>query len=174
MSLKYKFYRARKIIADLDPTGRSCLDRICRDVQAAEVDLQNAARPLLEICNNQCEGLCCRNIDPDSLISLGDMVYILALDADVSVKVQKALNKEKPFFTRNCIFLKNGVGPCMFRWDVRPEICITSFCFLETNIRKETARVKRRFFRLRLYIAFRKLGVFRLLSSPHWKSRNRE
>jgi len=161
MSLKYKVRKAREIIDGFGPADREGLVRICQDLRTAEAELQTAARPLLEICNTRCEGLCCRNIDPDSLISLGDMVYVLAMDETVFPAIQAALKEEKPFFTSKCIFLKEGVGPCIFRWDVRPEICITSFCFSDVPVSKEIARVKRRFFKLRWYIAFRKFRFLR-------------
>ena len=161
MSLKYKFMKAQEIIDQLRPKDRKRLERICGDIQAAEAALQTAARPLLRVCNTRCEGLCCRNIDPDSLISLEDMVYILAVDKAVSPVIQMALEKEKPFFTKKCIFLEEGIGPCIFRVDVRPEICVTSFCFSDTPVRKEIARVKRCFFKLVWFIAFRKIKLIR-------------
>ncbi len=161
MSLKYKFRKAQEIIDQLGLKDRKRLERICGDIRAAEADLQNAARPLLAICNTRCEGLCCRNIEPDSLISLADMVYILAVDKAVSPAIRKALEKEKPFFTINCVFLREGIGPCIFRRDVRPEICVTSFCFSDTPVRKQIARVKRCFFKLGWYIAPRKIKFFR-------------
>lgn len=165
MSLKYKFGKARKVLGKLEPKDWMQLKKICDELRMAEADLQKSAKPLLEICNHRCEGLCCRNIYPDSLIGLWDMIYILATDRTIAGKISEAIQQEKPLFPSDCIFLENGVGPCIFQSDVRPEICITSFCFSETPLGKEISRVKWMFFKLRWYFRLRKFGVFNRLDS---------
>jgi hypothetical protein len=47
------------------------------------------------------------------------------------------LKKEPALYISDCIFLKNGTGPCIFPHSVMPEMCITTFCFDETPAKKE-------------------------------------
>jgi hypothetical protein len=59
------------------------------------------------------------------------------------------------FFASDCLFLKNGLGPCLFPEGLRPERCVTSFCRVEPSIEKEIGRVMGEFSRLVRFFWFR-------------------
>jgi hypothetical protein len=160
MSLRYKFEKANRIIEQLDPNDRKHLHQRCEAVRAAEIVLQDSAGRLLKICNTKCKGLCCRNIDADMVITLEDMIFALTVDPSIAPAIEDMLRKEAGLFRPNCIFLKDEVGPCLFRPDGRPEMCITSFCFSETGLNREITRVRWSFFKLRWHLMSVKFKTF--------------
>ena len=148
MSLKYCYRKARTIVDNLPADGRRRIERIGKDIRQSERELLLAGEALMERCVGGCQGLCCRNIQPESLIHLWDFVYILSVRRDMGDRIAAHLEKEDPLFPADCIFLENGVGPCIFPPDVRPERCLTAFCFSADPIQKEIRQVKIRFHRL--------------------------
>jgi hypothetical protein len=125
-------------------------------VSRAEAALSRAAAPLLNRCTTVCQGLCCRNIVPDTLIDTMDFVFALSLDCTLENGIARHLEKEDPLYATDCIFLKDGIGPCIFPTTLRPQVCITTFCGDDREIKKEIARVKRAFFRLEWFVRLRK------------------
>jgi hypothetical protein len=148
MRLSYQFNKARRILAGMDAGDLKRLRGICADIRTAEEDLLAAAAEKMHRCTSVCQGLCCRNVQLDAVIGLWDFVYILALEGASCQKIASCLEKETPFFSSDCIFLKGGVGPCIFPSNVRPEICVTAFCTDDTVVKKEIGRVKRNYLRL--------------------------
>lgn len=155
MGLKHSFKTARKKIEGLDADERKILSAICNNIHDAQDTLTKKAAPLLANCM-ACRGLCCRNIQPADIITEWDLVYILAMAPAVEDAVADCLAGES-FFPSDCIFLKNGTGPCLFPDGLRPERCIISFCRVEPSVEKEIGRVMEGFSRLIRFFMFRPL-----------------
>lgn len=156
MGLNYNFNKAGKIISQLSPDELETLENICHEIQAAENALIKKAEENLVRCLKKCEGLCCRNIRLDEIISLHDLIYILTVQNSMRAEISKCLENEDPFFPADCIFLAGGKGPCIFPSNVRAAICITTFCDKEAPIKKEIQSVKRNFIKLNWFILTRK------------------
>jgi hypothetical protein len=164
MSLLNSYHQSAKIVQQWPSGRRPLLAHLCRRIQDAERNLNAAAALRLEDCLKDCRGLCCRNLQLDAVFGIPDFVYILALTPALDAKIEECLRHEDPFFTSNCLFLERGVGPCIFPPDLRPEVCITSFCRGDDAIKAEIRRVKIDFWKLGVFLHFRKAPlVHRLL-----------
>lgn len=155
MSLRYKFKQADKLIAGLNPGERIRLGDLCRHIQRAETHLLKAAEDILNDCGKRCQGLCCRNIHIDDIMTLLDCIHIVATAAAVRPAIDEALIREG-LYSADCIFLKGGVGPCLFPSDARPEKCILSFCRGDGIVGAEMRQVRKSFNRLARFIYFQK------------------
>jgi hypothetical protein len=165
MSLSYCYRKAARILPRLHPDSRDALNALCRQIQVAERRLNAAAAARLKGCLEECRGLCCRNLQLDAVFGVPDFVYILATDPSLDAAVAHCLRHESPIFTSDCPFLENGVGPCIFPPDVRPEVCITSFCRGDEALKPEIRRVKTCFWKLGVLVNTRRLPfVHRLLA----------
>ena len=152
MSLSYKLRRAERILERMTPEDRARLKRICSEIMAAQQDLMSAADKQMQRCIDLCEGICCRNIEMDPIISHRDLVFILALAPELGSTAHGCVSKEDPLYRTDCVFLQNGKGPCVFPHGLRPEVCVTTFCVNDRPIRTEIARVKRNFIRLSWFV----------------------
>ncbi len=161
MSLKCDFRKAERIVSKLDPDDLVRLKQICAEIRDAEVRLQEKSRKLMTRCIQRCGGICCRNLQIDLVIGHWDFVFILASNPALKEKIEECLEKEEPFFTADCIFLENGVGPCVFPSDARPEVCLVTFCDDISPIRREISDVKRKFFKLTWFFVLRKPRMFK-------------
>lgn len=157
MSLNHQFKQAKKIIRGLNSDNLKGLQKICCEIQAAEIRLQKKSRNLMTRCIQKCRGICCKNVQSDLIISHWDFVFILTMIPSLENQMLTCLEKEQPFFSSDCIFLKNGKGPCIFPDDARPEVCIVTFCDDTSMIKKEISKVKREFFKLTWFILLRKI-----------------
>ena len=155
MGLRYKFKKAQEIIERSGNKDLIAIKRICEEIQRAQNELLEEAKDILKYCNDRCQGLCCRNIYPDDIITLADFVYILAMESSVRDEISECLKKET-LFSSSCIFLQSGEGPCIFPSDLRPEMCIISFCGGDTTIKKEINMVRSKFNKLIRFILLRK------------------
>jgi hypothetical protein len=165
MSLRYLHGCAAEAVRRWPPEGRPLLARLCRQIQAAERRLNAAAALRLQGCLKDCQGLCCRNLDLEAVFGVSDFAYILAMDPSLDSAITASLRYERPIFTSNCPFLKDGVGPCIFPPDVRPEVCITSFCRGDSALRVEIGRVKTSFWKLGFLLHVRRLPfIHRLIA----------
>ena len=156
MSLNHSFKSARKRIGRLNADERIKLLAICEDIHNHQKALSEKAAPILQACMANCQGLCCRNIRPADIITEWDLIYILARAPQIEEAMEAYLQRES-FFPSDCIFLENGVGPCLFPDNLRPERCIISFCRVEPSVEKEIARVMGGFSRLIRFFKFRPL-----------------
>jgi len=156
MGLNYSFRAAKKKIDRLNADERSRLLEICEEIRLAQLAMSEKAAPLLQSCVDRCQGLCCRNIRPADIVTDWDLLYILAMAPQLEPAIAACLSNED-FFPSDCIFLANGVGPCLFPDDMRPERCIISFCRVEPSIEKEIGRVMGGFSRLIRFFRFRPL-----------------
>jgi hypothetical protein len=157
MSLNYQFRQAQKIIRGLNFEDTKSLKEICCEIQAAEIKLQKKSENLMTRCLEKCGGICCKNVQSDLIISHWDFVFILTLKPFLENDMLKCLKNEQPFFSSDCLFLKDGAGPCIFPNDARPEVCIVTFCDDTSPIKKEIVSVKRKFFKLTWFILWRKI-----------------
>ena len=148
MSIKSNIRQARALLASLSAADLGRVRNACRDIQTAQNELLAAADTMMVRCRDGCQGLCCRNVDLDAIISPWDLVYILILKPELQTRIASCTEDSEGFYSSDCPFLEAGVGPCIFPTDVRPEVCITSFCTSTTPINGELRRVKRAFFKL--------------------------
>jgi hypothetical protein len=155
MSLKYKFRTAEKTIHQLTSNERHRLEEICTEIQEAEKSLNQKALAKLNGCKNDCRGLCCRNVIPDDLITQADVLYIWMKASSMRELINSCLHNES-LYTADCFFLKNGVGPCIFPLDVRPEKCLTTFCGDTSVIIREIRGVRSKLNKLSRFVLFRK------------------
>ena len=156
MSLNHSFKSARKRIERLDADERAKLSGICEDIHNSQKALSAKAAPILQACMVKCQGLCCRNIHPADIITEWDLVYILAMAPQIEDAMATCLTRER-FFPADCIFLENGIGPCLFPDNLRPERCIISFCRVEPLVEKEIGQVMGHFSRLIRFFMLRPL-----------------
>jgi hypothetical protein len=156
MGIKADFEEAERIIAGLRPADRVTLCRICDEIQAAEAHLLEQAQNNMDRCIEACQGLCCRNIQLEAIIGVWDLVYILTVAEAFRDRMAACLEKEIPFYAADCIFLENGVGPCLLPPTARAEVCLTTFCSRTDAIDREIRTVKRKFYKLGWFIATRK------------------
>ena len=155
MSLGYKYRKADRLLKEMTSGDRLELNRICRRIRDAQAILLAAAGDQMERCIHRCEGICCRNIELDPIISHWDLVYILALAPQIRPHIRDCLLNEDPLYRTDCIFLADGKGPCIFPVNVRPEVCVVTFCQNDRSIRPEIQRVKRMFNRLSWFVHWR-------------------
>jgi hypothetical protein len=160
MSLNYQFKQAQKIIFGLNPEDTKCLQKICREIQAAEIALQEKSKDLMTRCIKKCGGICCKNVQSDLIISHWDFVFILTLKPSLENDMLICLKNEQPFFSSDCIFLEDGSGPCIFPYDIRPEVCIVTFCDDTSPVKKEIVSVKRKFFKLTWFVLLRRIQKY--------------
>jgi hypothetical protein len=156
MGLIYPFKSALRIISTLTQKEHFKLLKMCSEIQIAENELNLKASPLLDQCASACKGLCCRNIILDSIIGLDDFIYILLLDPSIEYTISSCLQNRSFLYSSNCIFLSNGVGPCLFPSTIRPQVCITTFCFHDHLIKREIAAVRKNFFALEWFIRLKR------------------
>ena len=165
MSLGYLYRYAAEAVRQWPAESRPLLDRLCRQVQDAERSMNTAAAIRLQGCLQACQGLCCRNLDLEAVFGVADFTYILATEPSLDSRIAACLQHERPIFTSNCPFLENGAGPCIFPPDLRPEVCITSFCRGDGDLKTEIRRVKTSFWKLGFFLHFKRVPfISRLLA----------
>jgi hypothetical protein len=162
MSLNYEFKNAARTLARLSSEDLHALSLICKDIRQAENDLNKKASVLLSRCITSCTGICCRNIRLDEIIGFYDFIYLLTIAGGMKDDMAACLKYES-FFSSDCIFLKNGTGPCMFPSNARPRMCIISFCFDDSPAKKEIQGVNRQFNTLARFILSKRLKAIRKL-----------
>jgi hypothetical protein len=163
MSLRYSYHQAAKIVRQWPFENRPSLARLCGRIQDAERELNTAAALRLKGCLEGCRGLCCRNLQLDAVFGVPDFVYVLTLEPSLEATIEECTRHEDPLFTSNCLFLENGIGPCLFPPDVRPEVCITSFCRGDEALKPEIRRVKTGFWKLGVLLCFRRVPLVQRL-----------
>jgi hypothetical protein len=107
--------------------------------------------------------MCCRNLQLEAVFGIPDFVYILALEPLLDAGIGKRLRGKDSLYTSNCPFLEGGVGPCIFPPDVRPEVCITSFCRGDEPLKAEIRRIKIGFWKLGVLVGFRRIPLLHRL-----------
>jgi hypothetical protein len=154
LSLTYKYSKAQKIISGLNAEELNALREICQQIRWAENRLKRDAREVFRYCHERCLGLCCRNIQPDDMITLLDFIYALTLRPSLGEEIPQHVENE-PFYTADCIFLAGGEGPCIFSPDLTPEKCVISFCGDDPVVSEGVRLVRSKFNQLAGYIRWR-------------------
>jgi hypothetical protein len=163
MSLRYSHHQAAKIVRQWPSESLPLLTRLCCRIRDAEKNLNAASALRLKGCLEDCRGLCCRNLHLDAVFGVPDFTYILTLEPALDSTIERCLRHEIPLFSSNCPFLENGAGPCIFPPEVRPEVCITSFCRGDEDMRPEIRRVKMGFWKLGVFLRFRRVPLVQRL-----------
>jgi hypothetical protein len=151
MGITHPFNRARAFVHAQSGPDRQHLRTLCQGIQHAQSALQVRAQPYLRQCRH-CSGLCCRRIHVESIVYRPDIIYILTMAPQMEAVIQSCLQHPHGLYAADCIFLENGVGPCLFPPTVRPLICIASFCFDTPKLGKSIQRLKRKFLTLQFWI----------------------
>ena len=155
MQILYAIEKAGRLIDRMTGPQRQALLAICGEIQVAQQRLNHAAKPYFLHCIRQCEGICCKNIHINEIVNILDFIYILTLAPDLQ-PVLKQLATKEGLFSADCFFLQDGVGPCVFPPDIKPERCILTFCSDTTPINRDIKWVRSRFSRLSRYTTLRR------------------
>lgn len=155
MGIRYKIRKAETILQRLSSEERSGVEGICEGIKKEQLRLKKNGRSLFVRCIAGCEGLCCKNVIADELITLRDMIFILGASS-LGPEDLLPLAEKESLFTADCMFLKNGVGPCIFPDGIRPEKCVLSFCGDDRPIAENIRAVHRGFARLHRFLLIRK------------------
>ncbi len=159
MSLAYKYRKAQAIMNGLNTEELSALKVICEKIQQAEKQLKGEAKDAFTYCYTRCQGLCCRNIQPDAILTLHDFVYALTLDPSLKEGIVQCLKNES-LYTSDCLFLADGEGPCLFSPYLMPETCVNSFCSDHPGVNREVRHVRSQFRQLARFIRWRAVKRF--------------
>ena len=157
MALTYAFHKARRIIGDFEKADQREAIQLCAQIQQAETLLRKSAAKNLDHCIDACQGFCCRNVHLNDIIGVADLVYLLMVAGEMAPAMEKAVAQSDPIFPRDCIFLEDGIGPCVFPMHARPEVCLTTFCSRTAALVAVIRQVKREFAKLLLLSNPRKL-----------------
>ena len=150
MELHNKIIKAQRIIESLKGDDEEKLKRICHDIQCAQDDLNSGARSFFNACIQTCQGICCRNINVNDVVTQLDLIYVLSMKRKMVDRVIGCAGSET-LYTADCPFLEKGIGPCIFPANVKPERCIITFCGETRPIRREIKAVRSGFSKLSRY-----------------------
>lgn len=150
MELQKKILKAQTIIDSFHGEDRTRLLQICHEIKSAQDHLNKEAESYFKDCIQRCQGICCRNICINDVVTLLDLIYILAINQEVSPVVHTCAQSET-LFTADCLFLENGVGPCVFSGSMKPERCIITFCKDIQPIKRDIKAVRSKFSKLSRY-----------------------
>lgn len=147
MELHNKIVKAQHFIESLSTDEKKALLRICRDIQRSQDALNTGARSFFNACIGSCQGICCKNINVNDVVTQLDLIYVLSMKKKMTGKVTQCAGLES-LYTADCLFLEKGIGPCIFPANVKPERCIITFCGETRPIRREIKAVRSRFSKL--------------------------
>jgi len=150
MELENKIDKAHRFIDSLNAAQLKDLQRICRDIMVSQDDLNVQAAEYFKRCMRACEGICCKNINVNDVVTQLDLIYVLAMGNHSATRVQACAALES-LYTADCPFLANRVGPCIFPPNIKPERCIITFCGETRPIRKAIKVVRSGFSKLSRY-----------------------
>ncbi|MCP3873909.1 MAG: hypothetical protein GY699_12215 [Desulfobacteraceae bacterium] len=153
MESENKIKRAQEILNSFNVEERKKLRSISLEIQNAQDDLNSVAGKYFDVCIGSCKGKCCKNIHTRDIIILLDYIFILSLDNSVYAQLIECAKKES-LFSADCFFLLEGVGPCVFGSNLKPERCIITFCYDTPGIKKEIKAVRSKFSKLSRFILF--------------------
>jgi len=155
MGLTHHIRAAHRFLEKLTESERHALVGCCRDIQAAQSQLNRACEAAFAYCVAQCQGKCCKNIHIDSIISRLDCLFILALNRGLFPDLIECAERVG-LYSADCPFLIDGVGPCLFPADQKPEQCIITFCTPVSTAHRPIRRVRIAFTRLWGHVFFRR------------------
>lgn len=155
MELEKKIQKAQSIRDSFIGVEHTRLMNLCFQIQKAQDALNREARDFFKDCMERCQGICCRNICINDVVTLLDLIYILSLDKAVAAQIHKCAQAET-LFTADCLFLQDGAGPCIFAANIKPERCIITFCTDTQPIKREIKTVRSKFSKLMYYTMIRR------------------
>lgn len=155
LELQYKIKKALRFIDSLSGKERETLQNICFEIQRAQAALNVEAVSYFQRCMFECRGICCKNINVKDVVTQLDLVYILSMKGASSNQILQFAKSEK-LFSADCLFLKDGQGPCIFPADVKPERCIMTFCGNTRPIRRELKAIRSKFNKLSRFTKFKR------------------
>lgn len=161
MGLTYRFKRAAKFVEDLSSEDLKKAKNICNSIHQSEKSLLVASANLMQGCAKVCGGICCKNVDLGAIIHTADFVYILIQHPNLKSELTFQLKKEDPLFSQDCVFLQNGIGPCLLPDPVKPAVCITTFCQDTSSVKRQIDKVKGAFISLDRFIFLSKFKTFK-------------
>lgn len=150
MELYNKIIKAQRIIESLKSDEEKTVQRICHDIQRAQDALNTEARSYFNACIQTCQGICCRNINVNDVVTQLDLIYVLSMKRKMADRVIEYAGSES-LYTADCPFLEKGIGPCIFPANIKPERCIITFCGETRPIRREIKAVRSGFSKLSRY-----------------------
>ena len=159
MQLQYTIEKARKLVDSLTGSQALRLNGICEEIRQAQRRLNDEAEPFFERCIQQCRGICCKNIHINEIVNFLDLIFILTLAPEIYTELHRAASREQ-IFSADCLFLRNGSGPCLFPSTIKPERCILTFCQDTTPIGREIKAVRSRFTKLSRYTKLRRPHIW--------------
>ena len=124
------------------------MENHCLRIAESQKSLLGKADKEMIFCTETCRGLCCKNLNPDTLFTLWDFIFILVINPDTESLIAEQLEDMPLQSPSPCPFLRDGEGPCLFPVFVKPQLCVTTFCGSEERIKEEIRRVNRDFYRL--------------------------
>ena len=155
MELSRNIRKARELISSFRGEEENRLLKICDEIKLAQHCLNQAAAGYFADCMRRCGGICCRNIRVSDILTLLDFVFILAVNPELTCQVAD-LSRKETLFSADCLFLRNGTGPCIFAPDAKPERCIVTFCSSVGPVKKEIRTVGRNFSKLWRHLMIRR------------------
>ena len=154
MSLSRKYQRALSLLDTLERNEVDALSHICRSIEQAQRELLVSAAPFMVDCAQRCRGLCCRNISPDDVIDLFDLQCLLIRRPGLEGEIERRAAAYS-LFSGPCVFLKGGKGPCIFPGDLKPRVCVTTFCQDDTALKAQIHAVESAFGQLYRFWRYR-------------------
>ena len=148
MGPRYLFHKASNILDAVNTEQKDALESVCLRVAASQEKLIRKAKEEMAFCTERCRGLCCRNLDLDTVFTLWDFICILVVKPEMANSIAEQLEGRDFYSPAPCPFLQNREGPCIFPPFAKPQLCVVTFCGGEEAIKKEIGRVNRDFYRL--------------------------
>ena len=177
MSLSRKYQRASSLLETLERNEVAALSHICRTIEQAQCELLASAAPFMNDCAQRCRGLCCRNIRPDDVIDLFDLQCLLIRLPGLKSEIERRA-AACSLFSGPCVFLKDGKGPCILPGDLKPRVCVTTFCQDDTALKVQIHAVEAAFGQLYRFWRYRRIPAWlrrwippirSQRSAPHWQ-----
>ncbi|MCF8044426.1 MAG: hypothetical protein K9J83_01095 [Desulfarculaceae bacterium] len=124
---------------------KEALETLCSRIAESQEKLIRKAEDEMIYCTEKCRGLCCKNLDLDTIFTLWDFIFILVARAEMETVITGQLEEMPAQSPSPCPFLRNREGPCIFPAFVKPQLCVVTFCCGEERIKEEIRRVNRDF-----------------------------
>ncbi|THB76705.1 MAG: hypothetical protein D3926_16980 [Desulfobacteraceae bacterium] len=148
MGAEYDFEKAVSILHQLTPGSHERLKVKCLSLRQAQETLLSAAGDAMHRCLEQCRGICCQNLDIDSIFSVMDFVYILTMIPQMEMEIRSRFNANQSIYRSACPFLIDQEGPCIFPNGIKAQECVITFCTNDDRIKPFIRKVNTEFFNL--------------------------
>ncbi len=160
MGTRYLFKKAVKISQGMLPQDKRLVHKRCNSIRISQEELVAVADAAMFNCIEKCRGICCKNLDIDSVFSLWDFIFILTLAPRLKEEIQNRLDAYNALYLSPCPFLKESKGPCIFPSNIKAQICIITFCTNDEIIKKYIRTVNLNFYKLCWLIQYLRIKRF--------------